>query len=86
MGASVIVPLVVQWQGEDTYELKEVNTDDDTDEVKMGKEKDVYTFFIQFVTKFDAFSTENDREKQYYQHDCLISEHHVFLPEIPPEA
>jgi hypothetical protein len=86
MATSVTVPLLVQWQGEDVYEMKEKSADDTDDDLKEGKEKDVYTFFIQISTKFGAFSNENTPEKQYYKHDSAVSENHSALPDLPPEA
>ena len=83
----VAVPLMVQLQGEDVCEMKEKGEDGDADEdYKIGKEKDIYAFRIALLTKFDAFSTENSREKQYFKHDSAVSENHAFLPEMPPEA
>ena len=87
MVIGVVVPSMVQWQGEDVCEMKEKGGDDDTDEdYKIGKEKDIYAFSIQILTKPNAFSKENSREKQYFQHDSAVSENHAFLPEMPPEA
>ena len=88
MATSVAVPLLVQWQGDDAYEMKEKNADDTDDEgkEKEGKEKDSYTYFIQILTKHGAFFDENTPEKQYFKHDSAISENHASLPELPPEA
>jgi hypothetical protein len=86
MMASVIVPLVVQWQDKDSYELKESNSDDSEDEFKVGKEKEVYIINRLIAGLVPILSSERTKEKQYYKHDCLVSENHSFLPEIPPEA
>jgi hypothetical protein len=86
MIASVTVPLVVQWQEEDIYELKESNSDDSDDEFKVGKEKEIYVINSFISALAPVLSAEKNKEKQYYQHDCLVSEKHSFLPEIPPEA
>jgi hypothetical protein len=86
MGASIIAPLMVRSQADDVFEIKEKNTDDTDDDLKEGKEKDIYTFFIQISAKFGAFSNENTPEKQYFKHDSAVSENHAALPELPPEA
>jgi hypothetical protein len=79
----VAVPLMVQLHGEDVYEMKEKSGDgDDEEDYKIGKEKDIYAFSIQVLTKFDAFSTENSREKQYYKHEGTVSENHAFRFQI----
>lgn len=86
MAASVTVPLMVQWQGEDMYEMKEKNADDTDDDFKEGKEKNLYVLHIKLLSKFNVFSNENTSEKQYHKHDSAISENHASLPELPPEA
>ena len=86
MIVSVTVPLVVQWQGEDMYELKESNSDDSDDEFKVGKEKEVYIVNRLIAVLIPALIVEETKEQQYYKHECLVSENHSFLPEIPPEA
>jgi hypothetical protein len=85
MMASVTVPLVVQLQGEDMYELKESNGDDSDNEFKVGKEKEVYIMNSFLSTLVPALRDKKTKEKQYYLHDRLFSENHSFLPEIPPD-
>ena len=87
MAASVIVPLMVQLQSADMYEMKEKNADDtDDDNLKEGKEKEPYTLNLQILSKFKVLFSENTSEKQYFTHDSAISENHASLPELPPEA
>ena len=87
MTTSVIVPFLVQWQGDDVCEMKESKSDDDTEDTfKIGKEKEVYVLNSHFSFKFDAFSSESSRKTLYFKHDALISEKHTFLPKLPPEA
>ncbi len=86
MAASVTVPLMVQLQDEDVYEMKEKSAGDTDDDLKEAKEKDVYVLNIQILNKSNGFLNENTPEKQYYKHDSAISENHASLPELPPEA
>ncbi len=88
MAASVTVPLMVQWQSEDVYEMKEKSADDTDDDLKEDKEKEkgLYVLHIKLLSKSSVFSNENTPEKQYYKHDSAISENHASLPELPPEA
>jgi hypothetical protein len=87
MIASVAVPVLAQWQGEDVCELKDgKNEKDSDDEFKVGKEKEVYVSHNLFSLIVGAFYLENTNEKQYYKHDCLISENHAKQLEMPPEA
>jgi hypothetical protein len=86
MMTSVTLPLLVQWQGEDVCELKESKGEDSDDEFKIGKEKEVYIINGLLPMLAPALSSEKTKEKQYYKHDCLVSEKHSFLPEIPPEV
>jgi hypothetical protein len=87
MIASVAVPVLAQWQSEDVCEMKECKSESDSDnEFKVGKEKEVYTSTGYFSFVFAAFCLEKTKEKQYYKHDCLISENHALQLEMPPEA
>lgn len=87
MIASVAVPVLAQWQGEDVCEVKDGKGEGDSDdEFKVGKEKEVYIFKSFFALIFPAFSLEKTNEKQYYKHDCLISENHAQRLEMPPDA
>jgi hypothetical protein len=87
MIASVAVPVLAQWQGEDMCEMKDgKNEKDSDDEFKVGKEKEVYISSGYFSLLFAAFSLEKTNEKQYYKHDCLISENHAQRLEMPPDA
>lgn len=86
MAASVTVPLMVQWQGEDVYEMKEKSADDTDDDLKESKEKSIYVLNINISSKFNVFFNENTSEKQYHKYDSAISENHASLPELPPEA
>ena len=87
MATSVTVPLLVQWQSDDVYEMKERNSDDDADDaLKVGKEKEVYILNSHFAIKFNAYSSSESRKTLYFKHDALLSEKHTFLLEIPPEA
>jgi hypothetical protein len=83
----VVVPSVVQLQGDDVYEMKEKNADDSDDDLKESKEKDLYVLTIDVVLrKFNTFFSNNTSEKQYHKQDSAISENHASLPELPPEA
>ncbi len=87
MAASVTVPLMVQWQGENVYEMKEKSADDNTDDdLKEAKEKDVYALSGQILSLFNVFLNQNTFGKQYYKHDSAISENHAALLDLPPEA
>ena len=87
MVIGVVVPSMVQLQGEDICEMKEKSGDDAADEdYKIGKEKDIYPFSVQLLSQFNAFSKNNSREKHCFQRDNTVSENHALLPEIPPEA
>jgi hypothetical protein len=85
MIASVAVPVLAQWQSEDLCETKDSKSDSD-DEFKVGKEKEVYVSNGYFSLVLAAFYAEETNEKQYYKHDCLISENHAKQLEMPPEA
>jgi hypothetical protein len=87
MIASVAVPVLVQWQSEDMCELKESKSDENSDdELKVGKEKEVYISNSYFSIHFAAFLLEKTTEEQYHKHDCLISENHAMQLDMPPEA
>lgn len=87
MIVSVAVPLVVQLQGEEIYQLLEDNSDDTSDDLKVEKEKEIYTYNSHIHLDFsDNFSVSDLKSTLYYKHDNLISEYHAFLPEIPPEV
>jgi hypothetical protein len=87
MIASVTVPVLAQWQGEDLCEFKDgKNEGDSDDEFKIGKEKEVYISNGYFSLVFAVHSLEKTNEKQYYKHDGLISENHAQRLEMPPEA
>jgi hypothetical protein len=86
MITSVAVPLLVQWQSEDVCEMKESKGDDSDDEFKIGKEKEVYIINPLLAALAPVMISEITKEKQYYQHESLISENYSFLPEIPPEV
>ena len=86
MAASVTVPLMVQWQSEDVYEMKEKSADDTDDDLKEAKEKDIYVFNVQISKKSTVFLNENTSEKQYHKHDSALSENHAALLDLPPEA
>jgi hypothetical protein len=87
MIASVTVPVLVQWQGEDVSEVKDgKNEGDSDDEFKVGKEKEVYITNGYFSLILAVSSLEKTSEKQYYVHDCLISENHAQRLEMPPDA
>jgi hypothetical protein len=87
MIASVTVPVLVQWQCEDVCEMKECKSEGDSDdEIKVGKEKEVYISNRFFSILFSDFFSEKTDEKQYYKHDCLISENHAKQLEMPPDA
>jgi hypothetical protein len=87
MIASVTVPVLAQWQGEDVSEVKDGKKESDSDdEFKIGKEKEVYLTNGYFSLVLTAFSSAKTKEKQYYQHDCLISENHAQRLEMPPDA
>jgi hypothetical protein len=87
MIANVTVPVLVQWQSEDVCEIKDGKSEGDSDdEFKIGKEKEVYIVNSYFALIFPAFFSEKTKEKQYYKHDCLMSENHAKQLEMPPEA
>jgi hypothetical protein len=87
MIASVAVPVVAQWQGEDVCEVKGGKSEGDSDdEFKVGKEKEVYVSNGHFSLILAAFSSEKTSEKQYHKLDCLISENHAQRLEMPPDA
>jgi hypothetical protein len=87
MIASVTVPVLAQWQCEDVSEVKDSKGEGDSDdEYKIGKEKEVYISNGYFSLVFAAFCLEKTNEKQYYKHDCLISENHAQRLEMPPDA
>lgn len=87
MIASVTVPVLAQWQSEDVSEVKDSKGENDSDdEFKVGKEKEVYLTGGYFSLILPAFSSEKTKEKQYYKHDCLISENHALQLDMPPEA
>lgn len=87
MIASVTVPVLAQWQGEDVCELKDGKGEGDSDDdFKVGKEKEVYISNGYFSLILPAFYLEKTNEKQYYKLDCLISENHASRLEMPPEA
>jgi hypothetical protein len=87
MIASVTVPVLAQWQNEDVCEIKDGKSEGDSDdEFKVGKEKEVYITGGYFSLILPTFSSEKTKEKQYFKHDCLISENHAKQLEMPPEA
>ncbi len=87
MIASVTVPVLVQWQNEAMLEIKDFKGEGDSDdEFKVGKEKEMYLLNSFYPLFLSAFFSEKNNEKQYYKHDCLISENHALQLEMPPEA
>jgi hypothetical protein len=87
MLTSFAVPVVALWQGEDVCELKDSKGENDSDdELKVGKEKEVYTSNGYFSLILAHSFLEQTSEKQYYKHDCLISENHAKQLEMPPDA
>ena len=86
MIASVAVPVLAQWQSEDVCEIKDSKSQDSDDEFKVGKEKEVYVANRHLSLLFAPFILEKNNEKQYYKHDCLISENHALQLDMPPEA
>jgi hypothetical protein len=87
MIASVVVPVVVQWQSTDVCELKESKSDENSDnELKVGKEKEVYISNGYFSILFADVLLVKTKERQYHKHDCLISENHALQLDMPPEA
>jgi hypothetical protein len=87
MIASITVPLLIQWQDEDVCELKECKSDEDSDdEFKVGKEKEVYLSNGHSFILSALYSSEKNKEKQYFKHDCLISNYHASQLEMPPDA
>ena len=86
MLASVSVSFVEQMKGGDSYELKECNTDDADEKSKVEKEKEIYHFKNNPLPQIDVFSLAKLRKQIVVKNNCLISERHTFLPELPPEA
>jgi hypothetical protein len=85
MIASVVVPVVVHWQSDDLCELKESKSDENSDDELKADKEEVYVINNLLSILAPALSSEKTKEKQYYKHECLVSENHSFLPEIPPE-
>jgi hypothetical protein len=86
MMTSVTLPLLVQWQCEDVCELKESKGEDSDDEFKIGKEKEVYIINSLLSILIPVLTSGKTNERQYYKHDCLISENHSMQLDMPPEA
>ena len=86
MVASVSVSFIEQLQDGDMYELKECKTDDADEKSKVEKEKEIYSLENHSHIKIDVFSLLKLRKQIVIVSDNLISERHIFLPELPPEA
>ena len=86
MLANVSFSFVQQMQGSDLYELKECNTDDADEKSKVEKEKEIYHLKNNHFIQIDVFSLAKLRKQIVGRSNCLISERHTFLPELPPEA
>lgn len=86
MLASVSVSFVEQMKGGDLYEFKECNTDDADEKSKVEKEKEIYHLKNNPQLQIDVFSLAKLRKQIIVEDNCLISERHTLLLELPPEA
>ena len=86
MLANVSVAFVQQMQQSDLYELKECSTDDADEKSKVEKEKEIYHLKNNPLVQIDVFSLAKLRKQIVVKSNRLISERHIFLPELPPEA
>ena len=86
MLANLSISFVQQMHQRDLNELKECSTDDADEKNKVEKEKETYHLKNNPLIQIDVFSLAQLRKQIVLKNDYLISERHIFLPELPPEA
>jgi hypothetical protein len=83
MGLAMTV--VEQLNGIALYELKAEDSDDADDEIKIEKEKEIFTFRCSILPNDKVVDLSNCNTSMFIKDDKLLSELFNSLPELPPE-
>lgn len=90
MMSNLTVSLVNQLRCCDLTELSEMDTDDtdgkEKSEKELEKEKETYSFFNCPMYRNGISLLKNMKKACFPEHENLISEAFIQLPELPPEV